>query len=199
VDTPRRVTFFETPIEFRTWLAKHHASHTDLWIGFFKKHTAHPSITWPEAVDEALCFGWIDGVRKRIDEVSYCIRFTPRKARSTWSEVNIARIGELTRQGRMRPAGIDAFARRTAARSGIYAYEQKARVDFDAPSKRTFRGNAQAWKFFQSQPQSYRRTATWWVVSAKRETTRQRRLAALIDASAHEREVGPLTRRPGAN
>jgi uncharacterized protein YdeI (YjbR/CyaY-like superfamily) len=183
------LTFFATPTEFEAWLADHHRSESDLWVGFYKKDSGRPSITWPEAVDEALCVGWIDGVRKRIDDVTYAIRFTPRKPRSIWSAVNLKRVAELSAQRRMRPAGIEAFGRRTAHRSVIYSYEQKQDAELDARAERAFRAKAKAWKFFQAQPPSYKKTCIWWVISAKREETRQRRLDTLIDASARGQTI----------
>ncbi|HEX3159442.1 MAG TPA: YdeI/OmpD-associated family protein [Gemmatimonadaceae bacterium] len=183
------VVFFATPEAFRAWLAEHHQSSTELWVGFFRKDSGERSITWPEAVDEALCVGWIDGVRKRLDERRYVIRFTPRKTRSTWSMVNVARVAELTRVGRMRPEGLAAFEKRTAERTGTYTYEQPAPAVLDAAAERTFRASAVAWEFFQAQAPSYRRTVIGWVASAKREETRQKRLAAIIEASAHGRRL----------
>jgi len=186
--------FFATPEAFRAWLEEHHASATELLVGFHKKGSGRPSITWPEAVDQALCFGWIDGVRRSIDDDSYSIRFTPRKPSSAWSAVNVARVEELTRQGLMRPAGVEAFARRSPERTGTYSYEQRAAAALDPEHERRFRAEAAAWAFFQAQPPWYRRAATWWVVSAKREETRERRLAQLIADSAAGRPIGPLTR-----
>jgi uncharacterized protein YdeI (YjbR/CyaY-like superfamily) len=150
-------------------------------------------MTWPEAVDEALCFGWIDGVRKSIDETSYAIRFTPRKTRSTWSAVNIRRVQELVAQGRMRPAGLRAFAARTEGRSGTYSYEQQDTVGLGVAYERQFQANSAAWDFFQAQAPSYQKSAMWWVVSARKEETRQRRLTALIDDSAAGRRIASLT------
>src|SRR5690349_8845060 len=157
-------TFFESPEAFRAWLEQHHATARELWVGFYRKGSSRRGITWPEAVDEALCFGWIDGLRKRIDDISYTNRFTPRRPRSTWSAVNIRRVAELTEQGRMRPAGLEAFAQRSEEKSGIYAYEQREHAALDAAAEQQFRANAQAWDFFQAQPPSYRKTAIWWVV-----------------------------------
>lgn len=188
--------FFATPAEFGSWLQQHHATAAALWVGFHKKGSGKPSMTWPEAVDEALRFGWIDGVRKGIDDTSYANRFTPRKPRSTWSAVNIARVAELTRLGRMHPAGLAAFDGRADDRSAIYSYEQRRSVELSEGDAERFRANAGAWEFFQAQPASYRRAAAWWVVSAKKEETRLRRLMQLIDDSEHGRTVPPLT-RPG--
>jgi uncharacterized protein YdeI (YjbR/CyaY-like superfamily) len=188
-----RPRFFATPLEFRAWLDEHHGTAKELQVGFHKKGSGKPSITWPEAVDEALSFGWIDGIRRRIDDVSYTIRFTPRTANSTWSAVNIKRAKDLIEQGRMRPAGRKAFEARTDDRSAIYSYEQRSQAKLGREFERQFRSNTKAWEFFQAQPPGYRTTATYWVVSAKREETRRRRLATLIDDSAHGRTVGPLT------
>jgi uncharacterized protein YdeI (YjbR/CyaY-like superfamily) len=186
-------TFFATPAEFRAWLEAHHNQSTELWVGFHKKGSGLPSMTWPEAVDEALCFGWIDGVRKSLGETSYVIRFTPRKARSTWSAVNIARVKELAAVGRMRPTGLRAFETRTEEKSGIYSYEQGDLPELDDIYERQFRANHGAWEFFQAQAGSYRKAAIWWVVSAKREETRQKRLRTLIDHSAAGRRLASLT------
>jgi uncharacterized protein YdeI (YjbR/CyaY-like superfamily) len=189
-------TFFATPSEFRAWLEENHAVIPELWVGFYKTRSGRPSITWPEAVDQALCFGWIDGVRRGIDEVSYMIRFTPRKARSFWSAVNIKRVGELTALGQMRAAGTKAFEQRAGERSGVYSYEQGKTVQLGDDYEQRFRANEEAWSFFKSQAAWYQRTAIWWVVSAKREETRLRRLTALIEDSERGRTVAPLT-RPG--
>jgi uncharacterized protein YdeI (YjbR/CyaY-like superfamily) len=187
-------TFFTEPAELRAWLEEHHAEATELLVGFHKKGSGRPSITWPESVDQALCFGWIDGVRRGIDEDSYTIRFTPRKKRSNWSAKNIKRVAELSREGLMRPAGLAAFEARTEDRSGIYAYEQRKTAKLDKDQERQLRANKKAWEFFQAQPAWYRRTATWWVISAKKEETRKRRLATLIDDSAQGRTIARLTR-----
>ena len=183
-----KVKFFKTPSDFRKWLAAHHASETELWVGFYKKDSGKASVTWPQSVDEALCFGWIDGIRKNIDEVSYKIRFTPRKQRSTWSAVNIKRVGELTEQGRMEEAGLKAFAARQENRSGIYSYEQRS-PELPAQYAKKLKKNAAAWKFFQAQPPSYRKAVNWWVVSAKQEETRLKRLDKLIEESAQGRRM----------
>lgn len=192
-------TFFATPAEFRAWLEGHHETAGELWVGFYKKGSGRPSITWPESVDEALCFGWIDGVRKGIDETSYAIRFTPRRPRSIWSAVNVKRVGELTELGRMRPAGLAAFAGRAEERSGVYAYEQGDAAALDAADEGQFRANARAWEFFQGQAAWYRRAAIWWVVSAKRKETRRKRLATLIADSEQGRTIRQLTRRVAGN
>jgi uncharacterized protein YdeI (YjbR/CyaY-like superfamily) len=187
-------TFFATPDEFRAWLQEHHATESELLVGFHKKGSGRPSITWPESVDQALCFGWIDGVRRRVDDDSYSIRFTPRKARSTWSAINVKRVGELTELGLMHPAGLAAFERRTDDRTGIYSHERRKAAAFEPAMEQRFRADAGAWSWFQAQPPSYRRAATHWVISAKRPETRERRLQRLIEDSAAGRTVPPLTR-----
>ena len=188
------VTFFESPAAFRAWLEEHHQTAKELWVGFYKKSSGKPSITWPESVDEALCFGWIDGIRKRIDDISYTNRFTPRKPRSNWSAVNVARVAELTRLGRMRPAGRKAFEERAEEKTGVYSYEQRHTAQFDEAHEQQFRANQPAWDFFQAQPAGYRRLAIWWVVSAKKEATRLKRLATLIEDSAQGRAIAALAR-----
>jgi uncharacterized protein YdeI (YjbR/CyaY-like superfamily) len=192
----RSATFFTTPTEFRAWLEVHHVDARELWVGFHKKGTGRPSITWPEAVDQALCFGWIDGVRKSIDDTSYAIRFTPRSARSTWSAVNVKRAEELVATGQMHTAGLAAFAKRLDERTGVYSHEQRQPPAFDEEQEQRFRANPAAWDFFQIQAPSYRKAAIWWVISAKKDETRRKRLATLIADSAAGRTVPPLT-RPG--
>jgi uncharacterized protein YdeI (YjbR/CyaY-like superfamily) len=189
-------TFFADAAELRNWLERNHATATELLVGFYKRGSRKGSITWRELVDEELCFGWIDGVRKGIDEVSYANRISPRAPRSTWSAVNIARAKELIRLGRMHPAGLRAFERRTDERSAIYSYEQRKIAKLGPGAERLFRANKKSWAFFQAQPPSYQRAATWWVISAKREETRQKRLATLIRDSQNARTIGPLSRRP---
>jgi uncharacterized protein YdeI (YjbR/CyaY-like superfamily) len=186
-------TFFPTPDDFRAWLAANHDRETELLVGFYKKGTGRPSITWPQSVDEALCYGWIDGVRRSLGEEAYTIRFTPRKAKSTWSAVNIARVAELTETGRMRPAGLRAFAAREESNSRIYAYENRDKAVFDVALEERFRANGAAWDFFQAQPPGYRRTIIHWVMSAKQEATRLRRLEQLIADSAAGRRVEAMT------
>jgi uncharacterized protein YdeI (YjbR/CyaY-like superfamily) len=175
--------FFKTASAFRGWLAANHAKAKELWVGFYKKNSGKPSITWPESVDEALCFGWIDGVRKRLDDESYVIRFSPRKPNSVWSAVNMRNAERLIKEKRMTPAGLQAYAARKEYRSGIYSYEQRS-PELVEPYSGIFKRNKTAWKFFQAQPPSYRKIMNWFIVSAKREETRNLRLAKLIDASA---------------
>jgi uncharacterized protein YdeI (YjbR/CyaY-like superfamily) len=188
--------YFASPEEFRAWLEAHHETEKELLVGYHKKGTGKPTMTWPESVDEALCYGWIDGVRRSVDDERYMIRFTPRKARSIWSAVNIKRMAELTDLGRVRPAGLKAFAARAAEKSGIYAYENRDAAELDAAAEAQFRANPVAWDFFQAQAPSYRRTAIWWVISAKQEATRQKRLATLIDDSANGNRLAQFI-RPG--
>jgi uncharacterized protein YdeI (YjbR/CyaY-like superfamily) len=195
--TLQQPTFFATPDELRAWLAEHHEARDELWVGFHKKATGRSSVTWPQAVDQALCFGWIDGVRKSLGDESYKIRFTPRKSRSTWSAINVRRYGELLAEGLVAPAGVAAFERRAEDRTAIYSYENRDKAVFEDEQEARFRADAAAWEWFQAQPPSYRRTATYWVVSAKRPETRERRLTRLIEDSAAGRTIPPLT-RPGS-
>jgi uncharacterized protein YdeI (YjbR/CyaY-like superfamily) len=191
-------TFFATPEEFRAWLREHHATATELLVGFHKKGSGRPSITWPESVDQALCFGWIDGVRRRIDDERYSIRFTPRKARSTWSAINVKRVGELKKQGLMHPAGMAAFERRADDRTAIYSYEQRTAAKLEPAMEREFKRDERAWAWFEAQPPSYRRTASHWVISAKKPETRERRLRQLIADSRAGRPIPPLVPRRGS-
>jgi uncharacterized protein YdeI (YjbR/CyaY-like superfamily) len=189
--------FFPTPADWRAWLEANHETETEVLVGFYKKGSGKPSITWPESVDQALCFGWIDGVRRSLGEEAYTIRFTPRKATSNWSAINVKRHGELREAGLVAPAGIAAFERRREDRTAIYSYEQdEAKLSTDY--ERRLRANAAAWDYFSSRPPWYRRTAIHWVTRAKKEETRERRLNQLIEDSAAGRTIGPLT-RPGGN
>jgi len=183
-----KITFFPRPADFRKWLGKNHATAKELLVGFHKKDSGKPSVTWPESVDEALCFGWIDGIRRRVDDVSYTIRFTPRKSTSIWSAVNIRRVAVLTREGRMEPAGMKAFEKRRENRSGIYSYEQR-RAQLEEPYAGILRKNETAWRFFEAQPPGYRKLMSWRILSAKKEETRLKRLEQLIDASARGRRL----------
>jgi uncharacterized protein YdeI (YjbR/CyaY-like superfamily) len=189
--------FFSSPKKLREWLEKNHAKKKELWVGFHKKHTGKPSITWPQSVDEALCFGWIDGIRKGIDENSYAIRFTPRKRTSIWSRVNLTRIQELIRDKRIHPAGLAIYNARDPKKQDQYSFEQQRDTAQLTPDDvRKFKANPAAWEYFQSCPPGYRRIAAFYVVSAKRAETRARRLENLIKDSARGLRVGPL-RRPG--
>jgi uncharacterized protein YdeI (YjbR/CyaY-like superfamily) len=187
--------FFDSPAAFRAWLEEHHATETEVLVGFWKAATGRPSLTWSQSVDEALCYGWIDGVRRGLDDESYTIRFTPRKARSKWSLVNVRKVGELTAQGRMRPAGAAAFEARREQDTGVYSFERSEPAELDAAAEARFRAEPEAWAWFERQPPSYRRPALHWVVSAKRAETRERRLAQLIADSKAGLRVAPL-RRP---
>lgn len=180
--------FFRSPEELRKWLAKHHRAAAELWVGFHKAGSGLPGVTWPESVDEALCVGWIDEVRKRIDDGSYAIRFCPRKPGSTWSAVNVRRVEALEEEGRMQPAGRKAFDARRPEKAGTYSHEQP-HGDLAEPYAGMLRRNKAAWSFFQAQPSWYRKKAGWWVASAKREETRLRRLAKLVEESAQGRTV----------
>ena len=188
--------FFATAADFRTWLEKHHDNLREQWVGFYRKNSGRPSITWPEAVDEALCFGWIDGLRKTTDKDSYKIRFIPRKPTSNWSAVNIRRMRELAHQRRVRSAGLKAFERRAPEKSGIYSYENRRSAVFSKAAVKQFHAVRSAWEFFQQQPASYRQTAIWWVVSAKKPATHQKRLETLIADSKAKRRIKSLS-RPG--
>jgi uncharacterized protein YdeI (YjbR/CyaY-like superfamily) len=189
--------FFADREAFRVWLHEHHATASELWMGLYKKGSGRPSITWPEAVDEALCFGWIDGVRQRIDDERYMNRFTPRKPNSNWSAVNVRRVEELTKQRRMRAPGLKAFRERREDRTATYSYEQRHQARLDPAQERRFRSKKRAWEWFQTQPKGYRTTAVYWVMSAKRPETRDRRLTTLIEDSENGRRVPPLRPRTG--
>ncbi|HUQ28467.1 MAG TPA: YdeI/OmpD-associated family protein [Usitatibacter sp.] len=191
---PVKARFFAKPADFRSWLEKNHASARELWVGFHKVHTGKPSLTWPQSVDEALCFGWIDGLRKGLGADAYMIRFSPRRPTSVWSNVNTRRVGELEKLGLMRPAGLAAFKLRDDLRSAkVYSLEAR-QVAFDPATEKTFRRNRAAWEFFNTQPPGYRRIVTRWVMTAKRDETRATRLAELIRDSAEGRRAGVTTR-----
>ena len=189
---PHKVVHFSSPDEFRVWLEKNHASATELWLGFYKKSSKKQGITYSEALDEALCFGWIDAVRYSVDAESYTIRFTPRKAKSIWSLVNVRRVEALLKAKKMADPGIKAFEAREKHRTGIYAFEQK-RPGLSAKYKKLLRANRRAWEFFAKQAPWYQRTAGYWVSSAKQEETRARRLAKLMEVSAADRRLDQLT------
>ena len=184
-------TFFPTPAEFRAWLEHHHAAAEFLWVGYYKKATKKPSVTWDETVEEALCYGWIDGIRKSIDEQRYMIRFTPRKKKSVWSQRNIDLVERLSAEGRMKPEGLAAFAFKNEHPDSGYAV---ADYDDTLPEAMVaqFEATDGAWEFYQAQPPGYRRQTARWVTSAKREETRQRRLSTLIDDSKHQRRIKRL-------
>jgi uncharacterized protein YdeI (YjbR/CyaY-like superfamily) len=185
--------FFETPAELRAWLEEHHATASELWVGCYKKASGRRSLTWSELVDEALCFGWIDSRAERIDVHRYRQRLTPRRPNSNWSAVNVAKVAKLRAQGRMSPAGEAAFAARRESSAGTLSYERRHEAAFDAQQEAAFRANASAWAWFSTQSPSYRAMATFWVVSAKRPETRERRLATLIECSSERRRVPALS------
>ncbi len=186
------LTFFATSAEFRAWLHENHATETELLVGFYKKESKLPSITWPESVDEALCYGWIDGVRKSVDAISYSIRFTPRKPKSIWSAVNIAKVETLTTEGLMQPAGLAIYEKRTAENSKIYAYEQES-IALSTEFETLFKENEIAWDFFTKQAPSYQKTAIWQIMSAKQRSTQIRKLETLIKDSAEGRKIKALS------
>ena len=181
--------FFANIAALRRWFKVHASTAPELIVGFMKISSGKPSVTWPESVDEALCVGWIDGVRHRIDDERYRIRFTPRRAGSHWSAINIARIAVLQGKGRMQPAGLSAFERRTEANSRKAAYEQELAPELDVAEAKQFKRHRHAWAYFEAQPTGYRKRMTWWVVSAKQLQTRQQRLLRLIDASTNAKRL----------
>ena len=185
------VSFFSKPEDFRRWFLENHDSQTELWVGFYKKGTGIPSITWPESVDEALCYGWIDGIRKSIDSERYKIRFTPRTVRSHWSDVNIKRMPELIKEGRMQEAGLKAFARRTEKRSRQAAHEQDE-VSLPEPFLKRIKDIPEAWAFFQTLSPYYLKSSIWFVISAKQEKTKEKRLQILIDSCVEGKKIPQL-------
>jgi uncharacterized protein YdeI (YjbR/CyaY-like superfamily) len=190
---PGKPTFFRAPAEFRKWLARHSSAAEELLVGFYKSDSGKPSITWPESVDEALCFGWIDGVRKRVDDRTYTIRFTPRKPKSTWSSVNTRKAQALIDEGRMAPAGLAAFSARSEKKSGIYSYEQRPKA-LTEPYAAMLAAERAASKFFASQAPWYQRAAIWWVIGAKKEETRLKRAQTLVECSKHGKLLPHLDR-----
>jgi len=195
--TVAKPKFFRTAAEFGQWLSKHHGTETELLVGFFKKGSGRPSITYPEALDEALAIGWIDGVRRNVMDDSYSIRFSPRTVKSIWSKVNMKRVGELKAAGRMRPEGLAAFERRDPTRSGVYSYERE-HAAFGPDELKALKAEPKARTFFEAQPPGYRRVTTFWVMSAKRTETRERRMGILIDHSRRGERI-PLLTSPSAS
>ncbi len=193
--TATNITFFKNPAELRRWFEKNHASIFELWIGFYKKYSRKTATTYKEAVDEALCFGWIDGIRKGIDEISYTNRFTPRKKKSTWSTINIKRVGELKKFKLMKPPGIKAFEERGVSNTNLYSFEQQKNPTLPAAFVKQFKANTKAWKHFSSQAPWYQRTSIWLVISAKQEKTKLKRLNELIIHSENETTIPQLTRK----
>lgn len=190
--SPVKPQFFKDAAAFGAWLAKNHASAAELWVGYHKKRSGKASITWPEAVDEALCYGWIDGIIKSLGETSYMQRFTPRRMGSIWSTVNVNRVKALTAEGRMQAAGTRAFAARKAGKSGIYSHEQDA-TDLPKEALVALRKQKVAWKYYDAQPASYRKAVAWWIVSAKKDETRARRVAQLVKCSAAGERIPQFT------
>lgn len=186
--------FFKSQSEFRTWLEKHHALEKELMVGFYKKNSGKASITYPEALEEALCFGWIDGVRKSLSDEAYVQRFSPRKPKSIWSNINVRHVERLKTLGRMAPAGLVAYALRDPKKTGIYSFENRPR-EFTPAFEKKFRSNKKAWQFFEQQPPSIKRVSIFFVMSAKQEETRQRRLAQLIELCAKGVRPGVLAKK----
>jgi uncharacterized protein YdeI (YjbR/CyaY-like superfamily) len=185
---PHDVRFFASPAELRDWFDANHATAAELWLGYHKKATGKPSVVWTEAVDEALCVGWIDGILQRVDETAHVQRFTPRRKGSNWSAINVAKVAALTAQGRMRPMGLAAFEARSEAKTGVYSYERPDGA-FSADETARFRADAAAWADWERRSPSYRKTVTHWVTSAKQASTRERRLATLIEDSSAGRPI----------
>ncbi len=183
--------FFPGPDAFRAWLKENHASAQELWVGFWKRATGRPSLTWSESVDQAICYGWIDAVRRSLGDEAYAIRFTHRKAGSTWSAVNVRKAEELMARGLMRPAGLEVFAGRDPARTNLYSYERE-RAALTAEEEAEFRANEKAWADFQRRPPSYRKPALHWIASAKQPATRRRRFEQLIQCSEEGIPVPPM-------
>jgi uncharacterized protein YdeI (YjbR/CyaY-like superfamily) len=190
--------YFATAAAFRDWLEENHETARELLVGFYKRGSGRPSMTWPESVDEALCFGWIDGVRRSLGEDAYTIRFTPRRPSSIWSAINVAKVAALVKAGKMRPSGERAFAARKAEKTGVYSFERAEAAVLSDEHAALLRKNRKAAAFFEAQPPWYQRAAIHWVISAKREETSERRLSQLIADSAAGRTIGPLTRPSGA-
>lgn len=188
--TPTNIKFFKTPADLRKWFEKNYQSAKEQWVGYYKTDSGKQSITWPESVDQALCFGWIDGIRKSLGDESYTIRFTPRKPTSIWSEINIKKVAELKKQGLMTKEGLHLFENRDTKKSNLYSFEQRKNPQLPAAFVKKFKSNKKAWIFFSSQAPWYQHISTWWVISAKQETTRLKRLGQLINDSEKERRIG---------
>jgi uncharacterized protein YdeI (YjbR/CyaY-like superfamily) len=188
----QRPRFFSSPDKLRAWFEKNHDKKSEQWIGFYRKSTGKPTITWSESVDQALCFGWIDGKRKKIDDTSYMIRFTPRNPYSGWSAINLAKVKDLKKKGLMHPNGLAVYEKRPKVDPGIYSYERLREARFSKQQLARFRKETAAWEFFSAQPPGYRATATHWVVSAKRDETQERRLTRLIEDSAAGKRLSTL-------
>lgn len=194
--TIEQVHVFDDGAAFRRWLEAHNADTSELWVGYYRKGVPKASITYPEAVEQALCFGWIDGIGYRINDEVYANRFTPRRRGSNWSAVNVAKVAALEKAGLMHPAGRRAFEARDPRRDAEHSYETRPR-DLPPEWAARVRANAAAWRYWQAQTPSYRRAASWWVLSAKQGATRERRLTSLIEDSSAERPIKPLAPRRG--
>jgi uncharacterized protein YdeI (YjbR/CyaY-like superfamily) len=190
---PKEIKYFKTSSELRKWYKANHKNNSELWVGFYKKDSGKQSVTYPEALDETLCFGWIDGIRKRVDDEIYLIRFTPRKPKSYWSVVNIKKANALIKSGKMQEAGLKEFEKRDKKKSGSYSFE-RAKVKFSPAFEKKFKSNKLAWKNFQAMPPSYQKPATWWVMSAKQEETRLKRLQLLISDSENGLRIKQMRR-----
>ncbi len=195
---PAGILYFSSPAAFGRWLEKNHAKKSELWLGYHRKETGRPSLTWSESVDEALCWGWIDGIRKSVDATRFTARFTPRRPGSIWSQINLRKVEALIASGRMQSPGLAAFRARRADRSGVYSFEQGKKAKLPPDCERVFRRNRAAWEFFRTRSDAYRRVTSWWVISAKRDETRRRRLGILIESSAANRPIPGLPAAPQA-
>jgi uncharacterized protein YdeI (YjbR/CyaY-like superfamily) len=195
---PAGILYFSSPAAFGRWLEKNHAKKSELWLGYHRKETGRPSLTWSESVDEALCWGWIDGIRKSVDATRFTARFTPRRPGSIWSQINLRKVEALIASGRMQSPGLAAFRARRADRSGVYSFEQGKKAKLPPAYERVFRRNRAAWEFFRTRSDAYRRVTSWWVISAKQEETRRRRLGILIESSAANRPIPGLPAAPQA-
>lgn len=187
--------FFKNQSEFRQWLEKNHATETQLLVGYYKVETGKPCMTWSQSVDQALCFGWIDGIRKKVNEESYCIRFTPRKRISKWSNINIAKVKELTSKGLMHHAGLESFSHCKEANSGVYSFENDFKT-LPQEFEEIFRGNKGAWEYYSAQSPSYRKMVAHWILSAKRKETQIKRLEELIQVSSRNERLFNQYRKP---
>ncbi len=187
-----KLVFFPTQKHLRKWFEKNHKKEKELLVGYFKVSSGKPSVTWSQSVDEALCFGWIDGIRRSVDEESYCIRFTPRNPKSNWSAINIRKVEELTKLGLMKPEGLKAFSFRKEEKSKIYTYENPE-VLLDKSFEKLFKANKKAWKFFQTMTPTYRKVTSRWVMSAKQESTKLKRLNELINDCATGRNIKAMS------
>jgi uncharacterized protein YdeI (YjbR/CyaY-like superfamily) len=185
--------FFRNQAALRSWFEQHHQSETELLAGYYKVETKKESVTWSQSVDEAICFGWIDGIRRSIDLDSYCIRFTPRRPGSNWSKVNIRKVEELTKQGLMYPSGLEAFSKRKDSDSGVYSYESLNQEVLDESMEKIFRQNGRAWSHFQAETPSYRKITVRWVLSAKQGVTRLNRLNELISSCAAGEKIKAMS------